>query len=395
MQILQAPVTIVGGGIAGLWTYRRLQDAGIPALLIEAEELGNGQTIASQGMVHGGQKYALQGRKTPQSEALKTMPQRWDHSLRGDPSEAIDLSQTHKLSDHQILWTTGLLSSISSFFASKTMNARVHLTQQEHPAFPFQSFKGQLYHLQEKVLDMSSLLRDLARDQRGIIKGNCEHIERKIDGSVDSISCSIGHEKVQIKSSLFLFTAGLGNELICDQIKPNHQMTQRRPLKQIMIRGHLPSIFGHCITADPRPRITITTHQHSSGDSIWYLGGLIAEKVKDKNEEEAIPIIVKELNNLFPWHPWSSPLQVGFLTKIRAEASNKGQLHDSPQITHEKNWVVIWPTKMTFAPAVGDQILKICQQHNLSETTKNLPILPKPSIALPPWETCEWSPCII
>ena len=35
---------IIGGGIAGLWTLRRLRDEGYNAVLLEDEVLGAGQT---------------------------------------------------------------------------------------------------------------------------------------------------------------------------------------------------------------------------------------------------------------------------------------------------------------------------------------------------------------
>ena len=47
---------VVGGGIAGLWTLNLLEQQGRESLLLEAEHLGSGQTLASQGMVHGGLK---------------------------------------------------------------------------------------------------------------------------------------------------------------------------------------------------------------------------------------------------------------------------------------------------------------------------------------------------
>ena len=47
-------VAIVGGGIAGIWLYNILRQEGINACLIEKDSLGSGQTILSQGIIHGG-----------------------------------------------------------------------------------------------------------------------------------------------------------------------------------------------------------------------------------------------------------------------------------------------------------------------------------------------------
>ena len=50
---------IFGGGIAGLWMANRLTDEGYHVIIIEPHELGGQQTRCSQGIIHGGTKYAL------------------------------------------------------------------------------------------------------------------------------------------------------------------------------------------------------------------------------------------------------------------------------------------------------------------------------------------------
>ena len=55
---------IVGGGIAGLWLQARLRQLGYASLLVENASLGGGQSVKSQGIIHGGAKYALHGALT-------------------------------------------------------------------------------------------------------------------------------------------------------------------------------------------------------------------------------------------------------------------------------------------------------------------------------------------
>ena len=69
-QALSTDVLIVGGGIAGLWLNARLRRAGYATLLVEADRLGGGQSVKSQGIIHGGTKYALHGALTGSSEAI-------------------------------------------------------------------------------------------------------------------------------------------------------------------------------------------------------------------------------------------------------------------------------------------------------------------------------------
>ena len=60
-------------------------------MLLERDSLGGEQTLASQGMIHGGLKYALGGTLTRSSEAIANMPERWRACRRhgrGGPQRA-------------------------------------------------------------------------------------------------------------------------------------------------------------------------------------------------------------------------------------------------------------------------------------------------------------------
>ena len=70
-------VLIAGGGIAGLWLLNLLTRRGYSALLLEADALGCGQTLASQGMIHGGIKYALAGALTRPSDPMTWNPSQY------------------------------------------------------------------------------------------------------------------------------------------------------------------------------------------------------------------------------------------------------------------------------------------------------------------------------
>ena len=48
---------IIGGGVAALWLNAQARQAGLNTLLV-APDLGGGQSLLSQGIIHGGTKYA-------------------------------------------------------------------------------------------------------------------------------------------------------------------------------------------------------------------------------------------------------------------------------------------------------------------------------------------------
>src|SRR2546428_7836284 len=96
---------------------------GYSCLLLESRALGAGQTIASQGIIHGGVKYTLGG-EADASEALAAMPGIWRQCIAG--KGPVNLKTAVVLSEHQHLWTTeGLLARAIGVGASIAMRRRV------------------------------------------------------------------------------------------------------------------------------------------------------------------------------------------------------------------------------------------------------------------------------
>src|SRR5690554_4863842 len=167
----QFDIAIAGGGIAGLWLLNRLSQLGYSTVLLEKNALGTGQTLASQGIVHGGLKYALNGVLSPASSAIAEMPARWARCLDGQGD--IDLRATRRLSEHYYMWSGGSMRSrLKTFLGSKALRGRIDpLDTADYPTFmnPFgtsDSVKGVLYRLPDFVVDTPSLLEKLAAPWR-------------------------------------------------------------------------------------------------------------------------------------------------------------------------------------------------------------------------------------
>ena len=140
--------------------------------MLESEQLGCGQTLASQGIIHGGLKYALNGALSGAANVISDMPARWRACLAGESD--MDLRGCRVLSEHYYMWSdSGFRSKLKTFLGSKSLSGRVSaVDEKQYPDFFKQAtVEGTLYKLPDFVLDTASLLQVLADKQR-------EHIFR-------------------------------------------------------------------------------------------------------------------------------------------------------------------------------------------------------------------------
>ena len=183
-RTIDVDIAIIGGGIAGLWLLNRLAGSGYSTVLFEQTALGSDQTVASQGMIHGGIKYTLGGALSGASEAIADMPELWRACLRGEGD--VDLRGVNTLSDHFYLWSSSsALSKMSTFLASKATRGRVQkVKKHDRPAiFQHPDFSGTLYRLVDMVLDVPGTvakLTDNYRDRIYHIDRGYECIEEKL-----------------------------------------------------------------------------------------------------------------------------------------------------------------------------------------------------------------------
>ncbi|MCB9988066.1 MAG: FAD-dependent oxidoreductase [Rhodospirillales bacterium] len=384
---------VFGGGIAGLWVFHTLKQKGYDVALIEPDALGGTQTLGSQGMIHGGQKYTLTGHIGDVANNVAKMPALWDECRRG--TGPIDLTGVETLADAQIMWPDHkLLAGATAFAAAKAVNGETqHLPPEALPAVLQEHGVKTGYELAESVMDVKSVVRALADPfSDSIYKARLIDLAIK-DGAIDHAILE-GKEgrTVTISAQKYIFTAGSGNEEAARMLGVPEQITQRRPLRQVMAKGLPHALFGHCITSNPKPRATITSYPANDGTYIWYMGGNIAEKGAGMTNDEAISFADSEMRDLFPKINWDAVTWSSWEVD-RAEAYDKsGHLPPGPQFREEKNAVLVWPTKMTFAPALGIKIDRIIARDGLAPSSVNNNALPfdPPPMGLYPWENAEW-----
>lgn len=355
--IMDVDIVIIGGGIAGLWTLARLSTLGYDVLLLEADSLGCEQTGASQGIIHGGTKYALTGKLTHSSQSIRQMPARWKACLQGQGE--IDLSEVKILSDHQYLWSTrGIASRLSGFFASKVMQSRMQKLDKEQHTAPFDDarFKGELYQLDEPVLDSLSVLESIRKQYAGQI---LHFPVAAITAQADDGYLLQNQQQHAVKAGVLILTAGAGNEKLLLQLGSAGPKMQRRPLQMPMLRdsrSRLPLIYAHCLGASALPKMTITSYLLAD-EVVWYLGGALAEKGVGRSPSRQIEAVKRELHSLMPWLDFSHTLW-STLNIDRAEPKMPdGSRPDEPWVSLTDQVITAWPVKLAMTPLMVDAIL--------------------------------------
>ncbi|UUD65912.1 FAD-dependent oxidoreductase [Pseudomonas seleniipraecipitans] len=386
-QALSTDVLIVGGGVAGLWLNARLRAKGYATLLVERESLGGGQSVKSQGIIHGGAKYALHGALSGASEAIADMPRRWREALDGDGE--LDLSSVRLLSDAHYLWSPGTLAgNLTSFFASKAVRGRVDQVKGEQlpPALQHPKFKGKVYRLAELVVDVPSLIARLAElagdsllaaDDIQPLHENGQLVGLRVDGR-------------DIRAQRIVLSAGRGNADLLTSLNVAQPGQQLRPLHMVMVKGRtLKPLYAHCLGGGPKPRITVTSHPSADGEWVWYLGGDLAEADGVARDEAAqIDAARKELGQLLPWVDLSSA-KFATLRVERAEPAQSGLVRpDNAFLSDQGPLLVGWPTKLALAPDFADRVLNSLERDGIRPADHDAPPdLPRPVIGRTAWET--------
>jgi hypothetical protein len=253
------------------------------------------------------------------------------------------------------------------------------------------AFKGDVYRLDDLVLDVPSLVRALAEPHRqAIFRVDWDESALVVERGLIRIelpACTLQPERL-------LFAAGAGNEALLARLGVDAPAMQRRPLQQVLVtRNGLPEFFGHCLGRGTTPRLTISSHRTASGYPLWYLGGELAEAGAQWEPEQLIDHARSELSDLLPWMDlggarWRS------MKLDRAEPRQAGLRRPQGAFVDSapglENVLVAWPSKLTLSPALGDAVERRLRQDRVEPRHQprldELQHLQKPGIATSYWE---------
>ena len=360
-------VLIIGGGIAGLWAAHALRSRGHVVALVERDALGGGQTLAAQGIVHAGMKYALQGSRTAAADAVSGMPARWRAALagRGD----VDLSAANCVSEHCWLWADATLAGyFARLFAPHLLQDRAEPVARPHwpPFLAERSFEGFVVRLDEPVLDVPSVIETLAIQLEHQLIHEPDVGTRLVRSSA-GVELDLG--TVRLRAHTLVLCAGAGNAELLSALGMTGPQMQLRPLHQVCVELPLEhDVFGHCLSGQrsTEPPITITTHgpvatamRSGPGTATRriYLGGALASRGNDRPREEQIDVARQLLRRALPDISIDAA-RFSTLRIDRAEPKMPARRRpDQAFLARDGAVLTAWPTKMALAPALADRIV--------------------------------------
>ncbi len=375
-----------------MWLLDRLSRDGAHVVLLEAAALGAGQTIAAQGIIHGGLKYTLQGLLTKSARHIRGMPALWRDALLG--RVAPNLTRTRLRADCCHLWQTDSLASKAGMIGAR-IGLQVKpetLVGPDRPA-ALSQVPGTVARLAEQVISPASFLADLLEQYRDRIlriepQGGVQ-FETRSPGEVSAIHLTSPQtgEKLSLAPQQVIFTAGGGNATLRKMVGLDAGVLQRRPLHMVLVRGDLPELNGHCVDG-AKTRVTITSDVDAQHRRIWQIGGQLAEDSVGLDPQALTLRARRELTAILPGVDFDA-VEWSTHTVDRVEGlTTDGKRPDTVQVLCAGNVTTGWPTKLALAPVLALEIASRVQpsDHRLTFDTAPFAAWPRPTVARQPWD---------
>jgi glycerol-3-phosphate dehydrogenase len=397
-RCMRLDAVIIGGGAAGMWLLDRLSRQGCHVVLLEARALGAGQTLASQGIIHGGLKYTLKGLMTPSAKSIRGMPNVWRNALlgRGTPN----LTHTRLRSECCYLWRTDGLTSWAGMLGARLgLQVKPEMVPADDRPAALAHVTGVVARLAEQVICPASFLADVLEQYRDRILRIAGHdglqFELNSPGEIRAIRISSpdGRDEATLRPRHVVFAAGEGNSRLRKLAKLDDAVMQRRPLHMTLARGDLPQLSGHCVDG-AHTRVTVTSAVDAAGHTVWQIGGQVAEDGVKLSPVDLAAHVRAELEHVLPGLSFDG-VEWSTYQVDRAEGlMPSGARPETIQVLCAGNVTTGWPTKLALAPALAEEIAARISPEASSNLFDPSPLAewPRPAVALLPWDepTRDW-----
>jgi len=257
-----------------------------------------------------------------------------------------------------------------------------HLSKKDYiKPFDENEFSGELYQLDEPVLDIKSVTETLREQFSNVIFQRSIEIINSVQSADEPVQYQLKLSNTDtLNAQTIIFCAGAGNEKLLQMLNFKQPQMQRRPLFMPMLKAKdtiLPALYAHCLGAQALPKMTITSHLLNNTDSkdteiVWYLGGEIAETGVPYSLEQQIQRAKQELNKLMPWLDFSL-CQWSALRIDRAEPKMPdGSRPVEPAVFLEQQVITAWPVKLAMTPLMVDKIITKLERLKITKNSQSL-----------------------
>ena len=311
-RTLSVDAAIVGGGISGLWLANLLDRRGLSVVVCEPNGVGGTQTLASQGIVHGGAKYGA----SPLARALNEMPDRWRACLKG--TGELDLTGVGVLAE-----------KIDVHVGDETVE------------------------VDEFVLDIPSVVRRLARPIASRVVASAV-LPDSLEGDGTDIE-RLELDTCTIHARTYLLAAGTGNQGLARQAGFSPKAIEHRPLRQTIARlGHSAGVYAHWMASptEALPTLTVTSH-----DALLSVGGTVADAGAHRDEATQIAIVKDLLRQAFPDIDLETAAFETFVADRAEPASDAIRNVPDAYVARRGNCLLCLPVKLSLAPRLGDLVM--------------------------------------
>lgn len=389
---MRLDTVIFGGGAAGLWLLDRLSRDGHHVVLLESNALGAGQTVASQGIIHGGLKYTLSGLLTRSAISIREMPLLWRDALLGRITP--NLTRTRLRSECCYLWQTDSFSSRVGMLGARIgLQVKSEAIEAEERPAALANVFGTVARLPEQVICPASFIADLADQYRDrILKIDvAKGLKFRLGspGEVESLILTSPADGTELElcPRQVVFTAGAGNARLREMVGLSADVMQRRPLHMVLARGILPELHGHCVDG-ARTRVTITSDIDDDGRTVYQIGGQLAEDGTRLEPLALAEMARAELTSVLPSLDLSHVEWSTYRVDRAEGATGNGVRPDSIQVLCAGNVTTGWPTKLVLAPILAQEIASRASSPYISAAFDPTPIAqwPRPEVAALPWQ---------
>lgn len=379
-------VLIIGGGAAGLWLLDELRRDGYAALLVERTALGTGQTIASQGILHSGMKHALAGRVGGFVTALRDAGNQWHDCLVGEREP--NLQDLMLRGARTFCWRAGTVAGFMGHVGARfALQSGLAYIQKEYRPEPLRHCPGDVFFLEEPIIDPASLLTLLAeRNKSSIVHATDMRVSSASSGSVTTIRIGTpdGTSGMLLQPRTIVLTAGLGNEALRGACQLPIPAMRRMPLSILTVRGALPTLNGFCIDGT-RAKVVVTTQRVSAREAVWQ----VASECVTENAPPGTFMAEawRHLNEALPEFPWPQTT-LDTHTAVRAEGASPDDLRSNDvAIRSEGNVLTAWPTKLVLVPRLAERVRALLPSPACHTDIRSLfQDWPRPPVASYPWD---------